>query len=170
MGVPLSTIRLTPYGKVVKRTVEHKQPGADQDAPIMILLPEEPVAVGATWDEPQDVSIELQTGGNKVIQTRRHFELKDVTSGVADIEMTYQVLSPITANVEAQLVQRLMKGTIRFDIKQGRILNQQMDVDQHVLGFAGATSSMYYVMRLKETLLTDNPEVAYQKKKKAVSR
>lgn len=164
VGVPLSTIRLTPYGKILKRTAEHIHAGADPDAPIMVRLPEEAVAVGSTWDEPQAVSVELQGGGAKTVHTRRHFELKDVTSGVADVEMTYQVLSPITAHIEAQLVQRLMSGTIRFDIKKGRILSQQMDVDQRVLGFAGATSSMHYVMRLKETLLTDNPEVAYREK------
>ncbi|MEO0532233.1 MAG: hypothetical protein AAF266_16935, partial [Planctomycetota bacterium] len=53
-----------------------------------------------------------------------------------------------------QLAQRLMTGTIKFNMQTGRILSQQMNVDKRVLGFAGQTSSMHYVMRMTEKLVT----------------
>ena len=53
-----------------------------------------------------------------------------------------------------------MNGTVRFDITAGRILSQEMNVDRRVLGYAGPTSSMHYVMQMKERLLEDVPEVA----------
>ena len=84
----------------------------------------------------------------------------DVKNGVATIEVSYQGLSPINAYLEAQLIQRLMNGTVRFDITAGRILSQEMNVDRRVLGYAGPTSSMHYVMQMKERLLEDVPEVA----------
>ena len=43
-----------------------------------------------------------------------------------------------------------MKGTVRFDIDNGRIDSQLFEVDKRVLGFAGPTSSMHYVMRMEE--------------------
>ncbi len=150
IGVPLSVVRMTPRGKIVSRNVKLSQPNADKDAQIVSRLPDEPVAVGATWDEPFDVTVDIDTGGTKSIQTRRHYELLSVANGIATIEVTYQILSPIDAKIESQLVQKLMKGKVRFDVDQGRIDSQLFEVDKRVLGFAGPTSSMHYVMRMEE--------------------
>ena len=150
IGIPLSVVRMTPRGKITSRNVKHSQPNADKDAQIVVRLPDEPVAVGATWDEPFDVTVDVDAGGTKAIQTRRHYELLSVANGIATIEVTYQVLSPIDAKIESQLVQKLMKGTARFDIDQGRIDSQLFEVDKRVLGFAGPTSSMHYLMRIEE--------------------
>jgi hypothetical protein len=150
IGIPLSVVRMTPRGKVTSYNVKHSQPNADKDAQVAIRLPDQPVAVGATWDEPFDVTVNVDAGGTKSIQTRRHYELLSVSSGIATIEVTYQVLSPIDAKIESQLVQKLMKGNVRFDVDAGRIDSQLFEVDKRVLGFAGPTSSMHYVMRMEE--------------------
>jgi hypothetical protein len=152
IGIPLSVVRMTPRGKVVSHNVKHRQPAADEDAQVVIRLPDQPVAIGDTWDEPFDVTVQVESGGTKSIQTRRHYKLTDVSNGIASIEVTYQILSPIDAKIEAQLVQRLMKGTVRFDVDNGRIDSQLFEVDKRVLGFAGPTSSMHYVMRMEEKL------------------
>ncbi len=159
VGVPLSVVRMTPRGKVVRRDMKFRQQGVEDDGAIIVRLPEQPVAVGETWDEPLDVKVELQDAGSKSIQTRRHHKLANVTNGIATIEVAYQVLSPIDARIESQLVQRLMSGEVRFDIEAGRVVGQQMDVDKRILGFAGPTSSMQYVMRMEEKLETP-PKVA----------
>lgn len=160
VGVPLSILRITPHGEVLRREGKQGPATSDQDAPIVIRLPDEPVAVGATWDQPYDVTVKLESGGTKSIQTRRHFKLADVKNGIATIELTYQVLSPIDANIEAQLVQRMISGTVRLDINAGRIVSQEMETDKRILGFAGPTSSMHYVMRLDEKLVDEPAEVA----------
>src|SRR5690606_13402432 len=128
------------------------------------LLPENPVKIGDTWDDPREVKVKLQDGNSKTVKTRRHFKLKSVQSGVAVIEATYQILSPINEQIEAQLAQRMMEGEIRFDIDAGKVLSQAMDVDKRVLGFAGATSSMHYVMRMEEKLVEKPTEVARKPK------
>lgn len=150
VGVPLSVVRITPHGEIIEREVKHKQPAADSEAPITLLLPEKPVAVGDTWNEPRTVQVRTQDGATRDIKTRRHYKLAKVSEGVANIDVSYQVLSPVDPSIEAQLVQRLMKGTAKFDLEQGRILSQRMDVDERVLGFAGPSSSMHYVMRMEE--------------------
>ena len=45
-----------------------------------------------------------------------------------------------------------MKGTVRFDLDAGRIDSQHFEVDKRVLGFAGPTSSMHYVMQMEERI------------------
>jgi len=160
VGVPLSVIRITPQGKVTRRDVRIRQMPVDPDAPIVVRLPDQPVNIGATWDEPFDIKIELQGGATKQIQTRRHHKLTAVNNDVATIEVTYQVLSPVDPPQEAQLVQRMMRGEVQFNIATGRVVRQQMDIDKRILGFAGAASSMQYVMRMEEKLLDPQKKVA----------
>jgi hypothetical protein len=49
---------------------------------------------------------------------------------------------------------------VKFDINAGRIVGQQMDIDKRILGFAGPTSSMQYIMRMEEKLLKKGEKVA----------
>jgi hypothetical protein len=169
VGVPLSVMRITPQGKIVKRDSKIRGQSAENDAPIVLRLPETKVAIGDTWDEPFEVQVMLQDKSNKTIQTRRHHKLTEVTGGIATIQVTYQVLSPIDSYVELQMVQRLMDGEVQFDIAKGQLVAQQMDVDKHIIGFAGPTSSMQYLMKMEEKLLKDDPKMAAKPKTGAVA-
>lgn len=164
IGVPLSMMRITPQGKVLQRDLKVRNQGAEDDAPIVLRLPEKPVAIGDTWDEPFEVKVTLEKNATKMIQTRRHHKLVDVKHGIATIEVTYQVLSPIDARIETQIVQRLMEGEVRFNIEQGYVVGQQMDIDKRIIGFAGPTSSMQYVMKMEESLLKNESKIATKSK------
>jgi hypothetical protein len=165
IGVPLSVVRLSPAGKVVHRQVKIRQQSAEDDSQLAVRLPDKPVAIGESWDEAFEPKVTLEKGGTKVIQTRRHHTLSAVEDGIATIEVKYQVLSPIDAHVECQLVQRLMEGEVKFDIAAGRVVSQQMEIDKRILGFAGPTSSMHYVMRMEEKLTESKPKVVAQESK-----
>ncbi|MCI0333297.1 MAG: hypothetical protein L0228_08755 [Planctomycetes bacterium] len=169
IGVPLSIVRISPRGKVIRRDLKVRGPSTDEDAPVALRLPEEPVAIGDTWDEPFEVVVTLENGGTKSIQTRRHHELVNVASGIATIKATYQVLSPIDAAIECQLVQRLMEGEVKFDIEAGRVVGQRMDIDKRILGFAGPTSSMQYIMRMEEKLLEKEAKIAAKPAEKSTA-
>jgi hypothetical protein len=136
------------------------QEAAEDDAAIVVRLPDKPVAIGDTWDEAHKVTVELPDGGTKPLETRRHYKLTGVANGIATIEVTYQVLSPVTPQIESQIIARLMDGTVRFDIRRGRVVGQQMEVDKRILGFAGPTSSLHYVMRMEEELSKPAAKVA----------
>jgi hypothetical protein len=161
VGVPLSAVRISPRGKVEKRDVKVRGASDEDDAPIALRLPDAPIAIGDTWDEQFEVKAELEGGGTKAVQTRRHHELLNVATDIATIKVTYQVLSPIDARMECQLVQRLMEGEVKFDIEKGRVVGQQMDIDRRILGFAGPTSSMQYIMRMEERLLKKGEKAAF---------
>ena len=167
VGVPLSIMQITPQGKVVRRDLKIRNQGADNDAPIVLRLPEKRVAIGETWDEPFEVQVKIKDNGTKMIQTRRHHKLSDVKNGVATIDVTYQVLSPIDAQIETQIVQKLMGGQVRFDIEKGHVISQEMQIDKRVIGFAGPTSTMQYIMKMEESLLPEEANTAAAQSKVA---
>ena len=169
VGVPLSTMRITPHGKVLNRQVKVQNQGSSEDAPIVLRLPDEKVSIGDTWDEPFEVTVHVGKDATKSIKTRWHHKLLDVKDGIATIEVTYQVLSPTDAGVELELVQRMMTGQVQFNIAKGRIQSQKMDVDKRIIGFAGPTSSMQYVMKMEETL-KEEPTTASKTSSKTKSK
>jgi hypothetical protein len=170
VGVPLSLIRIAPNGKVLRREMKLKRQGPDEEGPITVLLPEEPVAVGDVWDESFDLTVTMKTGGTKRIHTRRHYKLVKVENGIATISIDYQVLSPIDAHVESQIVERLLDGEVRFDIDAGRVVSQTMDIDKRILGFAGPTSSMHYVVRMEEKLVHAPHRLTVKPAEKPIAR
>lgn len=159
VGVPLSVIRISADGKVTFREQKHPQPKVQEDMPITLGLPEGEIAVGEKWSHPYDVAVQRKSGANLQIQTRRVCQLREVKNGVALIDVEYQILTPVDPYIRAQLVERLTDGTVRFDIAQGRIVQQEHNVDKRILGFAGKASSMHFVSRLQERLLADEEEV-----------
>jgi hypothetical protein len=161
VGVPLAIIKIDANGKVLGR--QEKTPraakGSTKSAPqnegwITIPLPDGPVPVGHKWTLPQDIDVPLPSGTVKKVKAMQQFELQGVKTGVATIRVATEILTPITdPGVESQLVQREISGVVRFDIDEGRILSQQMDIDKHVIGFRGDASSIHYVNRFSERLL-----------------
>ncbi|MEQ8849796.1 hypothetical protein [Botrimarina sp.] len=162
IGVPLSSVRMTPWGEIVSRDVKHHQPAADPHEQIVVALPEGPVAVGDSWNQPVEIQVNAGDGVKKIAARRKH-TLEKVSAGVATIATEFQVLSPTTPEIDGQLAHRLVRGEIRFDVDNGRVLSQRLDVDRRVLGFAGPASSMHLVTRLEEQLQEGPTEVASRK-------
>jgi len=161
VGKPLSVVTMDALGKIVRRQQKLQRPGTQNEGPMTIPLPEEPVAVGESWSFPEEISVRLNTGAIMTVKARQSFTLESVKTGVATISVTTRVLSPIDdPAIESQLIQRESTGSVRFDIEAGRVLSQQMDVDKHVVGFRGQASSIHYVTRFTEKLLPSETRVA----------
>src|SRR5690606_7138851 len=123
---------------------------------ILAILPEEPVAVGASWYALDQIAIRTGKGQQASIKTRQVFRLESVTDTVATIATEAQMLTPIDdPAVKVELIQKLVKGKIKFDIEAGRIVSQKLDLDETVIGFQGEASVMNYLGRMTEELLTE---------------
>jgi len=160
VGIPLSVLRIKPSGEIVAREEKHPQPEVTDDMTITLRLPDGPITVGEEWDESYDVAVDQKSGAQQQVRTRRVCTLASVQNGIATINVEYQVLTPVSAFVESQLVERMTKGTVRFDIAKGRVVSQQMDVDRRILGFSGDSSMMHFVSRLEERLLKPQERLA----------
>jgi hypothetical protein len=153
VGVSLGTITISPSGEILRRENARPQfnPGIGE---LTIPLPPEPVQVGASWSKDGELPIRLKDGPVKRIKTRQVYQLQKVQTGVATIAVRTEVLTPVDdPAVQSQLVQRVKRGEARFDIDAGRVLQQQMDIDETVIGFSGADSMMKYLARLSEEML-----------------
>ncbi|MCC7083605.1 MAG: hypothetical protein IT427_01200 [Pirellulales bacterium] len=161
VGVPLADVTIDRSGRITKRIEKRANAQIDAQSQMLTPLPADPIAVGEEWNEPVDIVVSLEAGEKKLIKTRQHYALEKVASGVATISVATQILTPVhDPKVQSQLVQRLTKGTIRFDIDAGRVLSQQIDLDERVLGFQGNDSSLHYLGRFTEQYQPDVPETA----------
>ncbi len=154
VGVPLATVTIDASGRVKERKDNRPQfnPGIGD---LTVPLPEEPVTVGHRWSVPDEVALRLPGEPVRRIKTRQVYTLRKVKTGVATIDVRTEVLTPVQdPAIEAQLVQRLQEGTIKFDVDAGRLLSRQMDMDKTVIGFNGAESQMDYLARFTEEMLS----------------
>lgn len=160
VGVPLATVTIDRFGRVVKRDSEQSQfnPGLGE---LTIPFPEKEMKVGARWNVPDEIRIRLEDGRVQRVQTRQAYTLEKVETGVATIGIKTEVLTPVDdPKVHAQLVQRLTQGSVKFDLDAGRLISRQMDLDETVIGFSGPDSVMQYLARLTDELQPANAVVS----------
>jgi hypothetical protein len=161
IGVPLSTVTMDAKGKVLRHERRGAPSSPQSESWMTTPLPDEAVPVGHRWTLPLEISLPLETGGVKQIKAVQQFVLESVKTGVATISVSTDVLTPVTdPRIESQLVERETSGRVRFDIDAGRVLDQQLDVDRHVVGFRGEASSIHYVNRFTEQLLPESAKTA----------
>jgi hypothetical protein len=152
VGKVLATITIDPCGRIVSRTnaQAHYNPGIGDLTVPFPPSDKQPLKAGVTWSIDEELKLPVEDGIKKV-QTRQQYKLEKVESGVATIAVETQVLTPNNdPKLQSQLVQRLQKGTIKFDLDAGRLLHKQLDIDQQVFGFAGPESHMQYLARFTE--------------------
>jgi hypothetical protein len=158
LQVPLAVVTIDEHGTILKRENQSHHPDLGFGG-LVLPLPRGEVPLGHTWAVPHELKVRLPDGLHKSIKTRLQYRLEKVQTGVATISVTTQVLTPLhDARVEAQLVQQLSKGEIKFDIDAGRILSKRLDWDENVIGFNGSDSNMKYLARFTEELI--KPDVA----------
>lgn len=163
LHTPLAIVTIDSAGTILSRDDRHRAAIDAAGSVLVMPLPKTPVAIGAEWTLPSDVTVPLEDGSVKSIKTREHYELEEVRDGIAKIAVETQVLTPISdPKIRVQLIQRLWRGHIRFDIDAGRMVSQRTDLDERVLAFSGPESSMHCVARFTEELLPPATKTAAQ--------
>lgn len=161
LNVPLATVTMDARGQILKRQRHPVKAPVDTEPLMTILLPEGPVEPGATWTFPYEVELPLENGTLRVVKAAELYKLREVKTGIAVIEVSTKVLSPINdPRLEAKLIQREREGVVRFDIANGRLIRQEIELDRRVVGFSGPASTLQYSSRLTETLLAPRAEAA----------
>ena len=155
VGVPLTRVTIDRCGKVLERKQNPVKAAVAGHGEITIRLPEQPVAVGQEWSQPNTIEVPIPGGGFRRIQALQAFRLESVRTGVAAIRMVTQILTPIhDPALESQLIQYETAGTVRFDVDAGRILGREAEVDKGTVGFRGEASSIHYLARSTEEFLS----------------
>jgi hypothetical protein len=161
VGVPLAEIAIDNQGKILRRKQNFVKAAVAGQGEITIQLPEQPVAVGSQWSSKNDLNVPLADGSVRRLRALQSYRLEGVSTGVATISMSTQILTPINdPAIEAQVLQYETAGTLRFDIERGQILGRQIDIDKSVVGFRGEASSIRYIGRSTEEHLVPPSKVA----------
>lgn len=164
VGKTLASIKIDACGRILSRTNNQPQfnPGIGD---LTIPFPpadNQPIKPGVSWSIADELKLPVDDGFKKV-QTQQQYRLEKVEAGVATISVATQVLTPINdPKLQSQLVQRLQRGTIKFDVDAGRLLHKQLDIDQEVFGFSGPESHMQYLARFTEEPIKEAAQSAQQ--------
>ncbi len=149
----ISTITIMPSGEVVDRTADDKYAKLNLGE-IAIRFPEHAIGIGEQWETEREVQVRRGDKTPMKVNIREVFTLQKVSAGVAVIQVRNEPLTPIREpEVEAQVMQQMNNGTIRFDVDAGRLIKKEMNWDSTVIGFSGAGSRLEYSASLEEELL-----------------
>jgi len=173
VGKPRATIRFSPTGIPIKilegelppppkssqqlTTGPAAPPLADATPETYFVpLPEEPVAVGASWSERFDVVLQDNDKNRQKVTIQRKYTLAEVAGRQATIELRTAVLTPIQAPaIEGQLIQREISGKVIFDLDRGAVISRELAVDKTVAGPFGPRSLLQAKSKYREKLLDD---------------
>jgi hypothetical protein len=150
VGKLISTVTIDEQGLIIARSDDKNPPHLGM-GDITLPLPENAVAVGATWEIPRELNIKRDDGSIKRVRFREFFKLEKVSLGVATVSVKSEMITIVTEpKEEAQVLQQLSNGTIKFDMDAGRMISKELSWDKKVVGFSGAGSTIEYSSRLDE--------------------
>jgi hypothetical protein len=122
---------------------------------VTMPLPKGPVSIGATWEIPREMKINRRDGTQRVVKFRELFKLEKISAGVATVSVKSEPLSTMgEPSEEAQILQQLSNGTIRFDVDAGRMISKELAWDHQVVAFSGPGSVLEYSARLEDKVTT----------------
>jgi hypothetical protein len=162
VGRAVADIKISPAGEISaidlhehedSATAKGKSPD-QKDFQVLTVLPEEPVAIGESWQETFEVSVVLEDSKlRRPVRLQRRYTLTSVTEGIAEIDLETIVLTPVTDPAEeAQLIQRTPSGMLKLDLDQGVIVSKSTRLDKQVVGFSGPGSKLKVLRLYSETL------------------
>ncbi len=152
VGKVISTVTIDEQGMIVARSDDTNPPNLGM-GDITLPVPKQPIAIGSTWEVPRELRIRRDDGTFKKVRFRELFRFDKVSAGVATIAVRSEMLTAISEpKEEAQVLQQLSNGTIKFDIDAGHMLSKELGWDKVVVGFSGAGSVMDYSARLDEQI------------------
>ena len=160
LNKPLAKITINTRGQVVDRDKELKAPQLGMGE-LTLALPENAIAIGKQWSVPRDMRVKLESGAFKKIKVRELYTLEKVSAGLATISVETQPLTPVTdPAVEAQLIQQLSRGKIKFDLSAGRVVSKKLDWSDEVVGFRGPETMLKYDAEFTEELIASQKTAA----------
>jgi hypothetical protein len=177
VGRPLMTMCVDPLGTTISSSAEDNQYKFGTGSP-WIPFPQHPIAVGDLWYEPSEVTAFNEDKSIRRVKLRIRYELADVRDQKATINFSTEILTPVDdPHVQSQLLQRITRGVLTFDLARGRMVGKRVNWNEKVQGFHGPNSLLHYlgqytVLILEPTgqALSENPSVSTAKPLKLRTR
>ncbi len=164
IGQPMARVRVSPRGEMLPLSgpdvmewllEDVPNPGTESlsDMNLLIPLPEEAVAVGQVWKEPfeMQVGVDLTNPLKRTVKLQRQYRIDSVDGSQVSIRFETAVLTPLQEPAqEAQILKKVARGKVLFDMEEGRIISRSTHVDEEVVGFNGPGSEIRNVTNRTE--------------------
>lgn len=152
IGRVISKVTIDEQGLIIARSDDTNPPNLGM-GDITLPLPEKAVAIGASWETPRELRIMREDGSLKPVRFRELYKLEKVSAGIATVSVRCEMITIISdPKEEAQVLQQLSEGTIKFDLDAGRMISKELEWDKRVVAFSGPGSLMEYSARLSENV------------------
>jgi hypothetical protein len=149
IGVPLARIKIDPLGATTKQPIREYE-GRIEENRIVIPLPAEPVGLGLSWSEIEEIDLPQPNQTVKKIKMRREYTLEKIQSGLATIKFATVNFTPLTPKEKTELLKHFSSGTMDLDLEAGHFIRHQATVDEHVVGIQETSDSIRYLARVTE--------------------
>ena len=181
IGKRLVRLKVAPNGRLIQAFPLLKQPvqaavtkragpkvaANDPSKNFLVVFPEKPIRVGESWTDANlkvqllvDTSLRLW----QPFVILRRYRLTSVKNGLATLELSMATKKRVKdPQQQVQLVQRLLSGTIVFDVKRGLIVSRKMTGDNKVFGAFGQ-QSLLHVRTVRTEQLIDKARLAGAKR------
>ena len=153
IGKPLAIVTITPTGKVVDRksSFDQLEFGIGD---ICVPLPERPVSVGYRWYVPTEFNATDEDGKRIKLKARLHYTLQKVVDNQAYVAFKTEILTPVENDqIRSQLLQKLNKGYLAFDLAKGRLSKREVEWNEKVQEFSGVDSFLHYIGKMTENIV-----------------
>lgn len=148
IGRPLARFQVAANGKLLKVTLlvndvpkkfSEAAEKTDPSINFLVVFPEKALSIGEKWNEKFETQVSVGNNLNQDLGMIRVFELVKVENDIATIRFRTSLRVPMhDPDILRQIVQQTPSGTIEFDLKEGRILNRRLLIDEKVIGAFGA--------------------------------
>ena len=149
IGVPLARIKIDPQGTTTKQPLREYD-GHIEENRIVIPLPDDPVGMGMSWSQLEQVDLLQPNQTVKKFKMRHEFTLEKNQSGLVTIKFATVNFTPLAPKEESQLLKYFSSGTMDLDLGAGHFIRHQATVDRHVVGIQRASDSIHYLARVTE--------------------
>jgi hypothetical protein len=155
IGKPLSQVRMSPRGEMleVKPLLPQFKDSISDDpsGSFLVQFPEGPVKVGEGWTNIFKVNVRISRFLTQPVTMQQSYELAEVKDGLATIKLRTGLITPINdAMILGQLIQMAPKGTIVFDIENGRLISRTLTIDKTEVGVIAGGGSMHAKSKREE--------------------
>ena len=146
VGKPLAVLRVSNVGRVLAVKESHFGPASrfQTELPFVCELATEAIAVGSKWTRDYNIVLEPPQGTGEKFGAVQSYTCKTFAQGVAEITVTTQVKDlPKAMRDQIPLLQAKPKGTVRFDVKNGRFVGAQLNVHEELKSGKGEDLQTY---------------------------
>jgi len=153
IGQTMAMLRIDPQGRVL----EVKQGSASRyeaEPPFVLVFPVAVPKVGQAWLRPFQVTLDPPYGIGEKLDATQRYQCTKLADGKATLTTANQFKEmPPAAKDQLPLVQKLSEGQVIFDVREGRVLEVQLNIDRTLMNHHGENSSYHFQSWFAEQLV-----------------